>query len=145
MSNRTYPQGLQTTAAELQQLRGLPVEARLSAAAGSTNICNVTITWHDVDGNQVAPAWLYNVWLSDATSGFGLTATTASGTVQAKSGEGTVVGTLTTKKALVVQCKSAGSFVLEITDSAKTAFKVCVQNPVTGKVYSLTLSSAKYG
>jgi hypothetical protein len=45
-----------------------------------------------------------------------------------------------------VQTKAAGSFVLQITDTAKTGFYVCVRNPSTGLVsVSDQLVTANYG
>ncbi len=75
---------------------------------------------------------VFKVWLSDDSAGVGLTATSASGTVQAKSGGGEVFGTLTAKKALEVQTKADGTFILEITDTAKTGFFVAANLPVAG-------------
>ena len=124
----------------------LPVTFGFSPAAGSTNVANVTITPKDGKGNTLTGVRSLEVWLSDSAAGAGLTATTASGTVQAKSGEGTVLTALTAKKHIALQTKAAGTFVLEITDSAKTGFYVCVKNPLTGlAAVSAQLLSANYG
>ena len=118
----------------------------LSAAAGSTNISNVTITVADLDGTAVPAVHNLDVWLSDATSGAGLTGTTASGTVTAKSASGVVLSTYTAKKALRVQTLATGVFTLEITDSAKTGFYVCAQCPLTNRTYvSSQLITGSYG
>ena len=113
---------------------------------GSANVSEVKIQAVDAHGTAVAKALLAVVWLSDAATGAGLTGTTASGTVQAKSGEGTDVNTLSAKKAILVQTKVDGSYTLEITDDAKTDFYVCAQS-VGGFAHSVSaqLETGDYG
>lgn len=128
-------------------LRGAKVMdgCSFAVAAGGTNVSEVTITPR-FGGSAIAGVRALEVYLSDSAVGAGLTATTASGTVQAKSGEGTVHTALTAKKHLAVATKAAGTFVLEITDTAKTGFYVCVVNPTTGAVHvSAQLVTANYG
>lgn len=98
------------------------------------------------DGDLISGAHVFELWLSDSAGGAGLTATAASGTVTVKSASGEVLGTLTAKKALIVQSLTTGIFTLEITDTAKTAFVVCARIPGNGltKVVT-TLSGASYG
>lgn len=128
----------------LQGATGLAITA--TAAAGATTVSNVTITVKDARGVAATVPIVLDVFLSDSTAGVGLTATTASGTVQAKSASGLVINALTAKKYIKVQTLADGTFVLEITDSAKTLFKVCAINPVTGKTIVLkTLITADYG
>lgn len=134
--------------AEDQEEDSLPLPASLSftPAAGSTNVCEVTIQVLDLDGEALAGVFQFDVWLSDATSGAGLTGTTASGTVTNKTSSGIVQDTYTAKKALRVQTLATGVFILQITDSAKTAFKVCGQVPGTGRtVVSDALITGNYG
>jgi len=113
---------------------GSPASFTFAAAAGGSNVAEVTITPRDAAGAALAGVRNIDVWLSDAATGAGITGTTASGTVTAKSGEGTVLTAYTAKKHIAAQTKAAGTFVLEITDSAKTGFYVCVRNPATGLV-----------
>lgn len=118
----------------------------MTAAAGAANVTEVTVTPKDASGNTIAEPQVFDLWLSDDAAGEGLTGTTASGTVTAKSASGTVMGTLTAKKALRVQTLANGSFVLEITDTAKTAFKVTAGIPDSGKaVVGITLETSDYG
>lgn len=118
----------------------------MAAAAAGANVSEVTITATDGDGRAIAEALMFDLWLSDATTGAGLTGTTASGTVTAKSAAGIVVDTYTAKKAIRVQTLATGVFILEITDTAKTAFKVCAQAPGTGRtIVGATLATASYG
>ena len=124
----------------------LPQTVSMAAAAGGSNVTEVTMTVKDGAGNALARVFNLDVWLSDATTGEGLTATTASGAVAAKSASGTDLATLVSKKALRVQTLATGIYVLSITDTAKTAFKVCAQVPGLGKtVVGVTLAAGNYG
>lgn len=118
-----------------------------SPAAAGSNVCEVTINVVDPAGNLVAEPFLLEVWLSDAATGVGHTATTASGTVTNKTASGLVVDTHVSKKALLVQTLATGIFVLEITDSAKTNFYVAAQVPGRGHtvVSSAAITTAQYG
>lgn len=134
------------SAAESNVLTGLPGVVTFAAAAAASTVAEVTITVKDANGDPPAKPLMMDVWLSDAATGAGLTGTTASGTVTAKSASGIVITTYTAKKALRVQTLANGTFVLEITDSAKTAFFVCAQNPGTGATEVATvLASGDYG
>lgn len=115
-------------------------------AAGGANVSEITITLLDGAGNTVVAPQPILVWLSDAATGAGLTATSASGTVTAKSASGEDMGALTAKKALIAQPLATGIFILEITDTAKTGFFVAVQIPGTGQVVvSRILATGDYG
>lgn len=118
----------------------------MSAAAGGSNVTEVTITALDAAGNAVAQPVLFDLWLSDAATGLAVTGTTASGTVTAKSASGSVFSTLVSKKALRVQSLATGVFILEITDTAKTGFYPCAQVPGTGLTFvGDVLETADYG
>ncbi len=110
----------------LQKLAGvnLPAKVTFSPAAGGSNVCEVTITVKDGAGNAIARPHHLDIILSDAATGAGLTATTASGAVAAKAASGTDLATLVSKKALRVQTLATGVYILSITDSAKTGFYV---------------------
>ena len=111
----------------------LPQQVSFAAAAGSANVCEITITVKDARGNAIANVFNLDIWLSDAATGEGLTATTASGTVAAKASSGTDLATLVSKKALRVQTKATGVYILSITDTSKTGFYPCAQVPGLGK------------
>jgi hypothetical protein len=115
-------------------------------AAGAANVCDVTIQAVNASGDSVAGVFNLDVQLSDAATGVGLTATSASGTVTAKSASGAVIGTYTAKKALRVQTLADGSFVLEITDTAKTGFYPVAIQPASGQaIVGDQLVTADYG
>lgn len=137
--------GYTGTTAALNAVDNAPVSYTFAAAAGAANITEVTITAQDADGNTVAAPLAFTVWLSDAATGVGLTATAASGTVQAKSASGADFGALTAKKALVVQTLATGVYILEITDTAKTGFFVAAQAPNGAASISAQLVTGDYG
>lgn len=117
-----------------------------TAAEGGSDVAEVEIQVQDAGGTNVAESVLAVVWLSDDDGGVGLTATVASGTVQAKTGEGTDLGTLTDKKALLVQTKADGSYTLEITDNADTGFYVAASLLGTAETHvSDQLTATEYG
>jgi len=106
-------------------LTNYPVTITFVAAAGGANVCEVTVTVVDNEGNAVALPHMMEWWLSDAATGIGLTGTAASGTVAAKSASGTDLEVVTAKKHTRVQTLATGIYIIEITDSAKTAFYPC--------------------
>lgn len=135
---------IDATGAEINAVKGLPFGYTVTPAAGAANVCEVTIQAKDANGDNLTHVAPLLVWLSDAATGAGLTGTTASGAVQAKAGS-TDLGVLTAKKALLVQTSAAGVYVLSITDTAKTLFKVCVQSLSGGTPAIATLTADDYG
>lgn len=103
--------------------KGIPFNLGITNGAGaSANIANVLFQVQDVYGNAVAGVFNFDLWLSDAATGIGLTATTASGGIAAVTSDGTILGVLTTSKALRVSSNASGLFGLAITDTGKTLF-----------------------
>lgn len=96
------------------------------AKGGSANHCSVSLQVQDCMGNALQGVYSFDLYLSDAATGIGLTATTASGGIAALASSGTVLGALTTSKAISVTTNAAGLFILDILDTAKTGFYVCV-------------------
>ncbi len=134
------------TAAEINELSALIADFTFAAASAGANVAEVTITAKQADGTTtVASPVVFMLWLSDAATGAGLTGTGASGTVTVKSASGAVFGTLTAKKSLVVQALATGVFILEITDSGKTAFYVCAQTPHGETKIATVLATGDYG
>ena len=122
-----------------------PYSITASAAAGAANQTLVTLTLKDMLGRTASKAKPLLVYLSDSAVGDGLTATTASGAVAAGA-SGTDLGDLTTKKVKMVATTAAGVYILAITDTAKTAFKVCVDLlNGHGPHVAITLAAGNYG
>jgi hypothetical protein len=138
--------GVTSTTAELNLVDNMPSTVTIAAAAGGANVSEVTYTVKDAAGSTIAGVFTFDVFLSDAATGAGLTATSASGTVTVKSASGAVIGTDTSKKALRIQTLATGVFILEITDSAKTQFYPCAVMTSTGAtVVGTQLETADYG
>lgn len=136
----------ETTGNEYLKSSLTPFSISFTPNAGSTNVCEVEVDVKDAQGNVIAAVFNFDVWLSDSSTGAGLTATTASGTVQAKSASGADLGTLTSKKALRVQTLATGKYTLAITDTAKTGFYVCAALPSSGRrQVSAQLITGNYG
>ena len=124
----------------------IPSDIAFAIAAGGANVSEITISVTDISGNVITGVHNLTVILSDAATGVGLTGTSASGTVQAKSASGTDLAALTAKKALVVQTLVDGTYILEITDTAKTGFYVAVGIPSHGLLeVSRVLVSGDFG
>ena len=118
----------------------------ITPAAGATNVCNASLQVTDHGGNALAGVFDLDIWLSDAATGAGVTATTASGTVAAAAASGYDITDYTAKKFKRVQTKADGTYVLAITDTAKTHFYVAWQVPGLGStVVSAQLLTANYG
>ncbi len=134
------------TAAELNVTDNIPFNVTFAYAAGAANIAEVTITVVDAAGVAIATPFSLDVWLSDAASGLALTGTAASGTVQAKSASGEDRSVLTAKKNLLVQTLASGIYILEITDTAKTAFYPAAIVPGTGATaVGAVMATGDYG
>ena len=124
----------------------IPSDIAFAIAAGGANVSEITISVTDISGNVITGVHNLTVILSDAATGVGLTGTSASGTVQAKSASGTDLAALTAKKALHVQTLADGTYILEITDDAKTTFYVAAVIPSHGLLeVSRILATADYG
>lgn len=125
-------------------LLGRPFSVTMTVATDGSNKTKVTCQLVDIEGTSVSKVMNFDLWLSDAATGAGLTATTASGAVAAGT-SGADIATLTSKKALRVQSNASGVYILSITDTAKTAFKVCAQMPDGEVIVGATLATASYG
>lgn len=118
--------------------------ATITPAASTSNICLVTIQFQDGLGNNLGVPVVFDLWLSDAASGAGLTATTASGAVAAGSA-GTDLDAMVAKKAIHALTDATGKYVLSITDTGKTGFFVAVAGGFNNTIVSAQLVTGNYG
>lgn len=117
-----------------------------SVAAGAANVAEITITPKALGRSSISGVHTYDLWLSDSATCAGLTAVTASGAVTNKAASGIVLDTYTAKKSLRVQTLATGVFVLSVTDTAKSPFRICASSPSTGlAVIGPALVTASYG
>jgi len=122
-----------------------PAGVTFTPAAGSSNVSEVTLQVIDRNGRPIASVFNIDVYLSDSANGDGLTTVTASGAVAVKASNGADLGTIQAKKFLRSQTTTAGKYVLSITDTAKTAFVVCVAGIGRANQLSDALVTANYG
>jgi hypothetical protein len=142
----TAETNLTATFSELNAVAGGQVgSVTFSPAAGSANVCIVTVQALDGTGAAITYPIDMDLLLSDAASGAGLTATTASGAVANSGTAGADIGTLTSKKALRVQTDATGKYTLSITDTAKTGFYVVACLGSRKPFVSAQLITANYG
>ena len=112
-------------------------------ASGTANTARITCTLVDATGTAVTTPHLFWFWLSDASDGEGLTATASSGTLAANTGA--VIGTITAKKAFLIQTTDAGVATLDILDTAKTLYYCAAQTQRNGpKTVSSVLLTGDY-
>ena len=126
--------------------KSLPTTIAISNAPGaSSNIANVTFQVSDALGNAFSGVFQFDLMLSDAATGLGLTATTASGGIAAAASGGTVIGVLTTSKAVKIQTNASGAFILAITDTSKTGFyPVAFFGAYNAAIVGAQLTTASY-
>lgn len=123
---------------------GLGVTITPAAGSGGSNICNVTFQVVDGAGNSLANVFDLSIWLSDASTGAGVTATTASGGISITTG--TSMQVKIAAKALEALTDATGKVVLAITDTVKTHFFPVCEAPGTGLVVvGAQLTTANYG
>lgn len=107
------------------------------AASGTTDGMTITVTAKDRAGNTLARALDVVMYMSEASTGLGLTGDTYSGDLTA--GTGVILGALTAKKAWRIQTAATGVFVATLVASANPADQyVVVSHPITG---ALTVSA----
>lgn len=123
-----------------------PVFATITPTAGASTVCNLKVQMQDASGNALPGIYNFDMWLSDAATGAGLTGTTASGGIAAVAASGVVLTALVASKLIRAQTKADGSFTLAITDSARTLFYPCMQTPGDGQtVAGAQLITGNYG
>jgi len=122
----------------------LPVTASIALAASTTTDgMDITIQLKDADGNAVSGVHVFDLWMSEASSGAGLTGDTYSGDLTA--GTGALLGALTAKKAWRVQTNATGLFVATLVDSANPADQyVAFSHPVTGQTVVSAVSGTNW-
>lgn len=113
------------------------------AASTTTDGIEAAITVEDAGGDAIAAVHNLECWISEATTGLGLTADTASGALTAA--DGAILTALTAKKHVIAQTDAAGLLTLLLVDSANAADQYfCVKDPVTGQVYVSAASGTNW-
>lgn len=118
--------------------------ASIALAAGATNSINATITLKDDKGVTIAAVQNIEVYISEASTGIGLTGDSATGNLTASTG--TILTALTAKKHIKALTDANGVLVLNLVDSAKPndqRFVVVV--PGTGRLVVSAASGTSWG
>lgn len=119
--------------AGLDSARGLIVKAMHRGwsfiyTPGAANVCGITLQACDNEGFPVAAVINFDFWLSDATTGAGLTS--HANTSELTCSTGALIGILTTEKAWRLQTDATGKCVAVVTDTGKNLTIPCAS--VTG-------------
>lgn len=89
------------------------------AASETTDGMDITVTVKDADGNTMAGIYAFEMYMSEAATGIGLTGDTYSGDLTASVGG--VAAVRTSKKAWLIQTHTTGIFTGTLVDSANPA------------------------
>lgn len=124
---------------------GIANNFTISNAAGTANLCNITITAKDGSNATVAAVHQFIFTLSDSASTGAVTGTTASGTVTCTTGVDYF--DLLAKKQKIINTATTGIAVIALTDTAKTTFyPVVTAFAKAGKIfYGAQLTTGSYG
>lgn len=111
--------GVTSTSAELNLNDNVVASVSWAVAAGATNVCVFTGTLKDAAGATIAASRPLLVYISEASTGIGITADTYS--TGASVTTGTQLIALTANKAWLINTHTDGTFAISITASAKPA------------------------
>jgi hypothetical protein len=125
--------GATATAAEINLLDGTLATVTIALTAGSgTDEMDITITAKDAAGATIAAVHNFEMWISDAATGAGLTANNADADMTADTGA--IFSSLTAEKHWLIQTAATGIFVGVIADANNPAdLYVCIKHPLTGR------------
>lgn len=128
----TLDSNVTTLQSEMNAVEDVLTVAQITLSASSTTDgMDITIQFNDADGTKIAEPVLFELWISEAATGLGLTADTASGDFTV--GTGTEWEEIVTKKHYRCISDASGDFVATLVDSANpTDQYVVVVNPVNG-------------
>lgn len=117
------------------------------AAGSANNKMKVSVQMTDGAGTSIAGVFSCELYLSDAATGIGITASGASGTLAALSTKGAVIATSVANKAWEVVTNASGLFEGEITDTSETAtwYVVAKENASGRIVVSAITAAANWG
>lgn len=125
---KQYRKTVDAVTGEISPATGATTFTIALAASGTTNGMDVTITAKDGKGNTVAAPTPVSFWMSNATTGIGLTASAYSGAVTATTGAFLTV--LTAKKQFSAVTAATGILAFTIIDTVKPATEyVAIEAP----------------
>lgn len=97
---------------------------QIDLAAGAANVMGITLTAIDAEGNTIAEAVPFELWMSQDTAGIGLTAATYSGALAVTGGA--QLTAFTAKKHISGVTAATGIATFTLTDTGKAAAEYVV-------------------
>lgn len=131
------------TAAEINLLDNQVASVSWAVAAGASNVCVLTGTLKDAAGATIAASRPIMLYISEASTGIGITADTYS--TGASITVGTQLVALTANKAWLINTHTDGTFAISITDTAKPADQYAVAIDPQGQLSVSAASAALWG
>lgn len=138
------PDGVTSTPAELNLLDNAIGSVTFAVAAGAANVCVITGTIKDAGGATIAGVRALDVYISEASTGIGITADAYS--TGAAITTGTIIVADVANKVWKLLTHTDGTFAISITDSAKPADQRLVAvNPISQALHVSAASAALWG
>lgn len=106
-----------------------------------TNSINVGIQLTDFRGDDVSQSFIVQGYLSDASTGLGLTATAPDGNI-AIGTDGAIFGELVTDKVFLIESEADGSIDLDIGEASTGTWYLVLVTPTGAKVVSDAITFA---
>lgn len=128
--NKVYKPEMYAVTGETWPATGASTFA-ITLAAGATNVMTVTVTAKDARGQTVAAVTPFEIWISEAATGIGLTADSYSGNVTAT--VGAFHTALTAKKHFLGVTAATGILTFTVTDTAEPADQYIVAKSPDGR------------
>lgn len=133
-----------STVAELNLVDNAIASVTFAVAAGAANVCIITGTIKDAAGATIAAVRALDIYISEATTGIGVTADTYS--TGASITTGTSIVADTANKVWKLLTHTDGTFAISITDTAKPADQYLVAvNPISRALHVSAASAALWG
>lgn len=133
-----------STVAELNLVDNAVASVSWAVAAGAANVCVLTGTIKDAAGATIAASRPILLYISEASTGIGITADAYS--TGASITTGTQLIALTANKAWLINTHTNGTFAISITDTNKPADQYAVAiNWTTGQLSVSAASAALWG
>lgn len=120
-----------------------PGSCTITPAAGSANVCNLTIQLKDGSGTNIARSVRFKLYASSAADGLTLASAASTGFAVASGGLSLANGTAVTTQ-IEVMSSATGGAVVSLTDTGKATSYIVLALP-TGNKISAQLTSGNYG
>lgn len=120
-----------------------PASCTITPAAGSANVCNLTIQLKDGSGNNLTRSMAFRLYASSASDGLTLASAASTGFAVASGGLSLANGTAVTTQ-ITAMSSATGGCVVSLTDTGKQTSYIVLVLPSGNKI-SAQLTSGNYG